>query len=99
MVPSRQGIFNFSNSRSSALHWGTRRLCPAIPAFIHMSDGKTGDLNVLDMLAFEAGALYVVDRGYLDFKRLHRRYALSGEAPREAKPGKPSGRPRRSGVA
>ncbi len=31
-----------------------------------------GDVNVLDMLAFEAGAFYVMDRGYLDFTRLHR---------------------------
>ena len=44
----------------------------AIPAFIHISDGKMGDVNVLDMLSFEAGAFYVMDRGYLDFTRLHR---------------------------
>ena len=44
----------------------------AIPAFIHISDGKMGDVNVLDMLTFEAGAFYVMDRGYLDFTRLHR---------------------------
>jgi hypothetical protein len=41
-----------------------------IPAFIHISDGKMGDVNVLDMLAIEAGAFYVMDRGYLDFSRL-----------------------------
>jgi len=44
----------------------------AIPAFIHISDGKLHDVNVLDMLALEAGAFYVMDRGYLDFERLHR---------------------------
>ena len=44
----------------------------AIPAFIHISDGKMGDVNVLDMLTFEAGSFYVMDRGYLDFTRLHR---------------------------
>jgi len=43
----------------------------AIPAFIHISDGKLHDVNVLDMLAFEAGAFYVMDRGYLDFARLY----------------------------
>jgi hypothetical protein len=43
----------------------------AIPAFIHVSDGKLHDVNVLDMLAFEAGAFYVMDRGYVDFARLH----------------------------
>ena len=42
-----------------------------IPAFIHISDGKTHEVNVLDMLAFEAGAFYVMDRGYLDFSRLY----------------------------
>src|ERR1019366_7249756 len=42
----------------------------SIPAFIHVSDGKMGDVNVLDMLAVEAGAIYVMDRGYLDFARL-----------------------------
>ena len=41
-----------------------------IPAFIHITDGKTHEVKVLDMLAFEAGAFYVMDRGYLDFSRL-----------------------------
>jgi hypothetical protein len=43
----------------------------AIPAFIHISDGKLHDVNVLDMLAFEAGSFYVMDRGYVDFARLY----------------------------
>jgi NAD(P)-dependent dehydrogenase (short-subunit alcohol dehydrogenase family) len=43
----------------------------AIPAFIHISDGKLHDVNVLDLLVFEAGAFYVMDRGYVDFERLH----------------------------
>ena len=42
-----------------------------IPTFIHISDGKLHDVNVLDVLMPEAGAIYVMDRGYLDFKRLH----------------------------
>ena len=41
-----------------------------IPAFIHVSDGKLGDVNVLDILPIEAGAFYIMDRGYLDFARL-----------------------------
>ncbi len=41
-----------------------------IPAFIHISDGKTHEVNVLDLLTFEPGAFYVMDRGYLDFSRL-----------------------------
>jgi len=43
----------------------------AIPAFIHVSDGKLHDVNVLDMLTLEAGAFYVMDRGYVDFERLY----------------------------
>jgi transposase len=41
-----------------------------IPTFIHISDGKLGDVNVLDLLVPEPGAYYVMDRGYLDFQRL-----------------------------
>jgi len=43
----------------------------AIPTFIHISDGKLHDVNVLDLLIPEAGAFYVMDRGYLDFERLY----------------------------
>ena len=43
----------------------------AIPSFIHISDGRLHDVNVLDLLIPEAGAIYVMDRGYLDFERLH----------------------------
>ena len=43
----------------------------AIPTFIHISDGKLHDVNVLDMLPIEAGAFYVMDRGYVDFARLY----------------------------
>lgn len=43
----------------------------AIPSFIHISDGKLHDVNVLDLLVPEAGAFYVMDRAYLDFERLH----------------------------
>ena len=42
-----------------------------IPAFIHISDGKLGDVNVLDILPIEAGAFYIMDRGYLDYTRLY----------------------------
>ena len=41
-----------------------------IPTFIHITDGKTHDVNVLDILLPEAGAFYVMDRGYIDFERL-----------------------------
>jgi hypothetical protein len=42
-----------------------------IPTFIHISDGKLHDVNVLDQMIFEAGSFYVMDRGYVDFDRLY----------------------------
>jgi hypothetical protein len=42
-----------------------------IPSFIHVSDGKLHDVNVLDLLLAEPGAIYVMDRGYVDFARLN----------------------------
>ena len=41
-----------------------------IPSFIHVSDGKFADVRVLDLLLPEAGAIYTMDRAYLDFDRL-----------------------------
>jgi hypothetical protein len=43
-----------------------------IPSFIFISDGKMHDVNILDQLIPEAGAFYVMDRGYVDFERLAR---------------------------
>lgn len=43
----------------------------SIPVFIHISDGKMHDVNILDILEIEAGAIYLVDRGYIDFGRLY----------------------------
>ena len=42
-----------------------------IPTFISITNGKVHDVNVLDEIAPEAGAFYVMDRGYLDFGRLY----------------------------
>lgn len=42
-----------------------------IPEFIHLSDGKLHDVNVLDLLSVDPGSIYVMDRGYVDFKRLY----------------------------
>ena len=44
----------------------------SIPSFIHVSDGKLHDVHALDLLTPEAGAIYVMDRGYVDFACLHR---------------------------
>ena len=43
-----------------------------IPAFIHISDGKLHEVKILDQLLPEAGAFYVMDRGFLDYRRLYR---------------------------
>lgn len=42
-----------------------------IPTFIHISDGKLHEVNILDQIVFEAGSFYGMDRGFLDFGRLH----------------------------
>jgi transposase len=44
----------------------------SIPCFIRITDGKVHDVNTLDDLILEAGAFYLIDRGYIDFKRLYR---------------------------
>lgn len=44
----------------------------SIPTFIHISDGKLHDVNVLDLIEPELGAFYVMDRGYVDFERLYK---------------------------
>ena len=43
----------------------------SIPVFIHISDGKMHDVNILDILEIEPGAIYLIDRGYIDFSRLY----------------------------
>ncbi len=44
----------------------------SIPAFFDFTSGKVNDVNFLDQVIFEPGAFYIMDRGYLDFARLHR---------------------------
>jgi transposase len=44
----------------------------SIPCFVHVSHGKMHDVTALDHLPLEPGAFYVMDRGYVDFRRLHR---------------------------
>ena len=43
-----------------------------IPVFISITDGSVHDVNILDVITYEAGSIYVMDRGYVDFARLHR---------------------------
>lgn len=47
----------------------------SIPSFIHITDGKTHEVNILDDLVIEPGAYYLMDRGYLDFARLYSLHA------------------------
>jgi hypothetical protein len=68
------GLFDWAPFRSTKAAIKLHTLLDlrgAIPAFIHVSDGKLHDVNALDMLAVEAGSFYVMDRGYVDFKRLY----------------------------
>lgn len=43
----------------------------SIPSFLHISEGNASDLTLLDRIAFEPGSFYIMDRGYMDFARLH----------------------------
>jgi Domain of unknown function (DUF4372)/Transposase DDE domain len=43
-----------------------------IPTIVHITEGKCADVTFLDDLPLEAGAIYIMDRGYVDFARLHR---------------------------
>jgi hypothetical protein len=43
----------------------------SIPTVVIITDGKTHEVNVLDQIIWEAGAIYLMDRGYLDFSRLY----------------------------
>ena len=49
-----------------------------IPSFIHISDGKLHDVHALDLLIPEPGAIFVMDRGYIDFARLHTLHRAGG---------------------
>ena len=49
----------------------------SIPSFIHITDGKTHEVDILDDQVIEPGAYYLMDRGYLDFARLHRLYTMN----------------------
>ena len=42
-----------------------------LPVFVHITDGTVHDVNALDVLPIESGACYIMDRGYIDFRRLH----------------------------
>jgi len=54
----------------------------SIPTLVIITSGKVHDVNILDELPIEAGAFYIMDRGYLDFKRLYRIHGRSNRKTR-----------------
>jgi len=44
----------------------------SIPTFIEITDGSVHDVNILDVLIPEPGSYYIMDQGYIDYKRLYR---------------------------
>ncbi len=63
---------NFRSTKAAVKMHTLLDLRGNIPSFIHISDGKMHEVNVLDILVPEAGSFYIMDRGFLDFARLHR---------------------------
>ena len=62
---------NFRSTKAAVKMHTLLDLRGSIPSFIHISDGKVHDVHALDMLLPEPGAIYVMDRGYIDFARLY----------------------------
>lgn len=62
----------FERSRGALKLHTQMDLRGSIPTFIHIDHGRSYDTDILDALIPEAGAIYVMDRGYLDFERLNR---------------------------
>jgi len=61
----------FRNTKAAIKLHTLMDLRGSIPSFIHISDGKLHDVNILDQLIPEPGSFYIMDRGYLDFERLY----------------------------
>ena len=65
---------HFRSTKAAVKLHTLRDLRGNIPSFIHISDGKMHEVNVLDILAFEADSFYIMDRGFIDFARLFIRH-------------------------
>jgi hypothetical protein len=61
----------FRKTKSAIKLHALMNLRGSIPEFIHISEGKLHDVNILDLLIPTPGAFYIMDRAYLDFKRLY----------------------------
>jgi hypothetical protein len=68
----------FQKTKSAVKLHTLLNLQGSIPEFIHVSDGKMHDVNVLDILSICPRAIYVMDRGYLDFERLYTLHQSGG---------------------
>jgi len=62
---------NFRKNKAAVKAHTLLDLRGSIPTFIEITDGSVHDVNILDHITIETGAIYVMDRGYLDFKRLY----------------------------
>jgi len=71
-LPFRFSMARFRTTKAAVKLHTLLDLRGNIPSFIHISDGKLHEVNVLDLLIPEPGSFYIMDRGYLDYERLHR---------------------------
>jgi hypothetical protein len=62
---------DFGSTKAAVKMHALLDLRGSIPSFIHVSNGKMHDASALDLIVPEPGAIYFMDRGYLDFGRLH----------------------------
>ncbi len=63
---------NFRRTKAAVKLHTLLDICGGIPTFIYITDGKFHDVNILDILETEAGAYYIMDKGYIDYRRLYR---------------------------
>ena len=63
---------HFRSTKSAVKMHTLLGLRGSIPVFVRVTTGDTHDVNILGQIAFQPGAYYVMDRGYLDYRRLHR---------------------------
>jgi hypothetical protein len=65
-VPDVVSLARFRRRKAAVKMHALLDLRSNIPAFVHITEGKLHDVNVLDQIVPEAGAFYVMDRGYID---------------------------------
>lgn len=63
---------NFRKAKGAVKVHTLLDLKTSIPQFVHISTGSVHDVNILDLIPIEKGSYYILDKGYIDFERLHR---------------------------